>query len=40
MAHWLAAEYSVAGVAFQGWMPVAVGIVVLFVLYHWMRAHI
>ena len=35
---WLVGEFTVFGIHFQNWMPLAVGIVFLFILYQWLRA--
>jgi hypothetical protein len=32
---WLVREFTFLGIHFQNWMPVAVGIVVLLILYFW-----
>jgi hypothetical protein len=33
MAQWLSADFSLFGIHFENWMPIAVAIVVLFILY-------
>jgi hypothetical protein len=37
MGDWLTREFTFLGAHFQNWMPMAIGIVVLFVLYLWIR---
>lgn len=37
VAQWLAGEFVFLGVHFQNWMPVALAIVVLAILYQWLR---
>jgi len=35
---WLVGEFTFLGIHFQNWMPLTVGIVLLFILYQWLRA--
>jgi hypothetical protein len=36
-SHWLVRDFIVFGIPFQNWMPMMAGIVLLFVLYLWVR---
>jgi hypothetical protein len=38
VAEWLAREFTVLGIHFQNWMPLALAIVVLGVLLQWLRS--
>jgi hypothetical protein len=38
VAEWLASEFTLFGVHFQNWMPLALAIVVLGVLFQWHRS--
>jgi len=37
MVEWLGTHFSIFGIHFQNWMPVAAAIVVLYVLYPWIK---
>jgi hypothetical protein len=37
MAQWLAGEFTLLGVHFQNWMPLALAIIVLWVVFMWWK---
>jgi hypothetical protein len=37
ISQWLVGEFAVFGVHFQNWMPIAVAIVLLCIVYQWIR---